>query len=214
MILDLIVAEERAIGEQVGIALQFGRRLLRIPVVAGGLALLAFGYFISVRAPETRWSGGGGQGVNIVHVAEESLARAREGTIRPAIVTDEPQEIGKFFRQHGAHFASAGILPLRGEWYGAALTEHNGIQLAHLVCKVGDDLMYVFEVREGDVGRDADFHLPVGVTDGIGRRGWFSDRGLGGNSVVFWRENEALCAAASTMKPQELLAVLALREGR
>jgi hypothetical protein len=213
-ILAVIEAEERVAANRLRAARQRTRLLVRTPLVLVGIGMLTFWYAAAVRGPQLIQQREERVEENIIRVAEDNLARVRVGILRPAVVTGEPRDIQEYFRRHGAEFASAIIPPAKGQWYGAVLTEHRGIPMAHLVCKMGEHLMYVFEVQERDVQRDADLRLPTGAIEGIARMGWFSDKGLGGNAVVFWREDQILCAAASTMKPQDMIAVLSAREGR
>jgi anti-sigma factor RsiW len=209
-ILGALIAEEEADARRGQIVFRLWGGEYRLPVAAG--AILAAAAMIAVvlgihrmgRHPESR-------DLNIVQMAEENLAKIRTGALKPTVMTAEPQEIRRYFQQRGAGFASAIDPPQQGEWYGGILTEHDGIPMAHLVCKLGGELLYVFEVREEDVRRDEHLRLPIGVADGIARNGWFSESG-DGEEVVFWRENETLCAAASTMRRQDLLSLLAARE--
>ena len=146
--------------------------------------------------------------IEITHIAAENFQRIRSGELRPAVVSLDPEEIARYFRTHGAAFASSVLPPHRCDWYGAILTMHDGIPLAHVVCHLGDHLLYVFEIQEEALGTETDLHLARRAQERIAQNGWYAE-GEGVRRAVVWRDDRTLCAATSTMRPQEMMALLA-----
>jgi hypothetical protein len=94
------------------------------------------------------------------------------------------------------------------DWYGASSSDYNGVKLAHVVYKIGDELMYVYQVSEQDVEKGSLLQLPLAARTALAETNWYTDPDHPECNVVLWRDNGTLCAAVSTMKKDRILALL------
>ncbi len=198
----------RAVRESLGILL---RALIGRPVLYSGLATAVFLAFIGFQPAMVQHAPYRPVAMNVVREAAVNLELFRTGQIKPAVVASRPDSLCGYLHTLGAPLASC-VKSFRGwDWYGGSVTEHEGIKLTHLVCRVGSDYIYIFGVREDEMERDGDFALSPSAWRGLATAGWYATPDSVRCPVVMWKENNTLCAAASTMKKADLLHYLASR---
>jgi hypothetical protein len=94
------------------------------------------------------------------------------------------------------------------EWYGAISSDYGGIKLAHVVYKVDEYTMYVYQVEQDAIKEGSPLQLPAAARASLEKSGWYTDPEHPDHNVVLWTTNGTLCAAVSSLKKDRLLALL------
>jgi hypothetical protein len=178
--------------------------------VAAVVALAAF--LIVPREPSTEALTRHTAENDILHQASENFLMIRDGKITPSITTSSPEQASGYLTAQHVPF-TPGVRPFSScASYGASAGEYHGVTLAHVVYKIGDELLYVYQVGKNDALNDAgELTLPVAAREALESSGWYTDPQHTECSLVLWEENGTLCAAASTMPKEKMLALLASR---
>ncbi len=179
-----------------------------LPAFAGGIAIIAI--TLVVTSPE--WFSRGGTPPNdIIAQSLQNFALIQSGELKPSIISCSPEGVIGYFDQNGVKFV-VNVIPMENcDWYGAMLSEYAGGKLAHVVYKVDDHMMYVFQAKKEDILRGSLFALPATARTALAQTGWWVDPEGRDQSLVMWTMNGTLCAAVSSMKKERLLALLTTR---
>ena len=188
----------------------FARRAL-VPALAGGLAVAVFVLFLSIPRDSSSDLTAHTASNDIINQSFKNLALVRSGQLKPALVSSSPESILGYFRRSNIKFAVDVVKLPNCEWYGAAASEYGGVNLAHVVYKIGDDWMYVCQVCNDSVRNGSKLSLPPAARTALAQSGWYTDPDHPECNVVVWRVGETLCAAVSTMKKEKLFALLTAR---
>jgi len=181
------------------------------PAIATGIASIALVlYFILPRG--THGLSVAGLAPNdIIRQTHENFMLIRKGELTPAMVSCERDLVVGFFEKNNTRFAVA-VPQMEGcDWYGATTNEFGDALTAHVVYKLGNDYLYLFQVEKTKVGAQATLSLPESVLASLRETGWYTDIDHAECSIILWSLNGTLCAAASTMSKERMLALLSYR---
>lgn len=180
-----------------------GSRVLTPALTAVAVIAMLF-FFLSSPANESFHPGEN----DIIRQSLENFALIQAGELRPNMVACYPEVVVGYFEEQNLNFAVSVIADDSCEWYGAIASTYNGVNLAHVVYKRQDDLLYVYEVRKGEALQGSILSLPESARKSLQETGWYTDPDHEGCNVVLWTVNETLCAAVSTMNKDRMLAFL------
>lgn len=145
---------------------------------------------------------------DIINQSIVNFALVRSGEIKPSMISCYPEGVIGFFERNGLRFA-VNVKNIEScEWYGASSSEYNGVKLAHVVYKIGNDIMYVLQVSENDVQQGSLLQIPAAAREALAETNWYTDPEHPDCNVMLWRDQGTLCAAVSTMKKDRILALL------
>jgi hypothetical protein len=145
---------------------------------------------------------------DIINQSIVNFALVRSGELKPSMISCYPEGVIGFFEKNGLRFA-VHVKNIEGcEWYGASSSEYNGIKVAHVVYKIGDELTYVYQVSEDEVEAGSLLQIPAAAKKALAETNWYTDPDHPDCNVVLWKEHGTLCAAVSTMNKNRLLALL------
>jgi len=149
---------------------------------------------------------------DVINQATANFALFRDGKVKTALTSCSPEQIHAYMNAQHVPFL-VDIRPMEEcDGYSAIVNECEGVAVAHVVYKIGNELLYVYQVKtEEAIGLQAHFTLPQAARESIEETGWYTDPQHPDCNVVMWEEGGTLCAAASTMKKERMLAVLASR---
>lgn len=185
----------------------FQKRFL-VPSLATGAAALAFVFYLLFPPSSAHISVAGLAPNDIIRQTHENFELIRQGKLKPSIVSRYPELVVGFFERKDIRFAVF-VPPLEGcDWYGALSNEYNDVKLAHVVYQIGSDFVYLYQVDKKDVFENSKLSLPDRAIAAINQTGWFTDIVHEDCTIVVWVINGTLCAAASTLKKERLLALL------
>lgn len=187
----------------------FGR--VPAPVIGFGLAAILIAFMLFPIGPNDDLIRHA-EANDVITQATEHFQRIRDGKVTPAITSCSPEQVGAYFEAQHMPF-HVNLRPIeRCDGYSAVVNEVDGVRLAHVVYKLGDDLLYVYQVqREEAFGEKAHLTMPPAAREALERTGWYTDPQHPDCNVVMWEDNGTLCAAASTMQKEKMMAILASR---
>ncbi len=145
---------------------------------------------------------------DIINQTLNNFSLVQSGQLKPSMIACYSDVIVGYFRRQNVEFAVSIVSDDSCDWYGAVANTYDGVNLAHIVYKRGDDLLYVYEVKKTDALEGSVLSLPAPARESLTRTGWYTDPQHKECNVVLWTVNETLCAAVSTMKKDRLLAFL------
>lgn len=182
------------------------------PAFVGGLAVVIVSFLLVPRGASTDDLVRHVAENDVLHQASETLQRVREGRLVPAMTTSSPEQAVGFLTAHHVPFVPSVRALTRCQSYSVIIDEYQGVPLAHVVYSIGNDLVSVTECRMQDaVDGRAVLTIPSAAREALASSGWYSDPQHTECSLVAWDENGTLCAAASTMPKEKMLALLASR---
>lgn len=211
-VLTALDAERKAAGDDpVGL---WSRIFERVPIPVLGLAVaVAVAAFLLVSRESSMELMARHTAENdVLHQASENFLMIRQGKISPAITTTSPEQIFGYLNARHVPF-TPDVRPMdRCQAYSATVTEYHGIQLAHVIYKIDDELLYVYQVNIEEAMRGrAGLTMPGAARKAIESSGWYTDPQHPDCCLVLWEENGTLCAATSTMPKEKMLVLLASR---
>jgi hypothetical protein len=179
----------------------------RVRAIAVGLAGISIVIMLSFPPWRAETPGVNVASANLIQQSILNFARIQSGDLEPTMKTCQPEGVLGFFEQRNVNFL-VNVMPIENcEWYGAIVSEHEGIKLAHVVYKFNGHMMYVYQVGKDDVLNSP--MLPATAQKALLESGWYVEPDDAGRNVVLWMANGTLCAAVSSMPKDRLLALLA-----
>lgn len=202
--------EQREPGQESWLASLFPLRVV-VPALAGGIVATLFFLMVSTRVDPSYQMTAHSSANDIIHQSFADFALLQAGTMLPAMVTTVPESLGDLFRKSNLQF-SVHVPKLRDpDWCGGTASECSGVKRAHLLYKMGSELVYVVELSDDDALHGTQVSLPLAAKRALSQSGWYTDRGHPDCNVVLWKTDQAVCVAVSTMKKEQLLALFSAR---
>jgi len=179
-----------------------------VPAFAGGVIAIAFFLMVSARTDSSYQMTAHTAPNDLIHLSFENFALLKSGKLQPDMVTSAPENVGAMFAHSNLEFG-VHIPRLKNcSWCGGSASECSGVKQAHLVFKIGNEIVYVFEVSDADALYGTRVSLPPAAKRALTQSGWYTDPDHPDCDVVLWKTDQAVCVAVSTMKKSQLLAML------
>jgi hypothetical protein len=187
----------------------FGR--VPAPAIGIGFALLLIAFLLIPSGPNDDLIRHAAAN-DVINQAASNFILIRDGKVKPGLTTCSPEQVHAYLNAHHVPF-QVSVRPMEEcDGYSAIVNEYDGVCLAHIVYKLGDEMLYVYQVsKEEAFGTRAHLTVPRAARDAIEQTGWYTDPQHPDCNVVVWEEGGTLCAAASTMKKERMLTMLANR---
>ena len=122
-----------------------GRRLF--PSLVTALVVVALIYYFVPPEPSPSHLAVHTASNDIIFQSLQNFSSLREGRLKPKSVACDPTVIKSYFQKNGLQFAADTKVIDDCDWYGALHSEFEGVQLAHVMYQMGDDMTYVYEVK-------------------------------------------------------------------
>ena len=145
---------------------------------------------------------------DIINQSIVNFALIRSGEMKPTVVSVYPEGVAGYFERNNTRFVVNVKYLENCDWYGALSSDYDGVKLAHIVYKMGDDLVYVYQVNENQLQPGSLLQLPPAAQKSLAETAWYTDPDHPGCNVVMWKTNGVVSTAVSTMKKDRLLALL------
>ena len=182
-----------------------------LPVVAGSLAVAVFLMFLGMPRKVDDQLSVHTASNDVMNQAFKNFALIRSGELKPSLVSCFPDSVHDYFHKSSIKF-TVNILPMPDcQWYGAISSEYGGVPLAHVVYKLENDIVYVYQVSFSEAIGGSRLALPPAAEAALKQSGWYTDPHHPYCNVVLWTVNGTLCSAVSTMKKEKLLAMVTAR---
>jgi hypothetical protein len=197
--------------ESIGRARGWLERLLSpgvfIPTLAGGVVFAAFILLLTLPNESSYDMSAHNAANDVINLTFKNFALIRSGQFKPALVACSPESIADFLERSNLKFAVS-VLKVPCDSYSATWSEYEGVKVAHVLYKIGGEMLYVYQVRQDEALKGPTFSLPPAARIALAKSGWYTDPNHPNCNVVVWTVNGTLCVASSTMKKDALLAVL------
>ncbi len=144
---------------------------------------------------------------DVIFQSLQNFARLQKGELTPTMVTNKAEEVHQYLDKSGMDFAIVQPMDCCRS-YGAMTSEYNGIKLAQVVYTMSDDVMYVYQVKKNLVFNGSTLIIPPAARTALQKTGWYTDPRHPHCNVILWVADQTLCAAVSSMKKDEMLALL------
>lgn len=144
--------------------------------------------------------------VNYREQSVRNFVAIKEGKIAFHKETGSYTELEKFFHEHGVDYD---LIPpeFPAQLLGGVISGHNGHNMAHLVFKHGNDLIYMFQAP-----RDAFVSHTVDVEDTVlhivDHGAWYWEKFSGSGTLAIWEKGTTLCAIVADLTPDSLQTLL------
>lgn len=178
-----------------------------IPTLAGGVVFAAFILLLTLRNESPYDMSAHTAPNDVINLTFKNFALIRSGQFEPALVTCSPESIADFFERNKVDFAVS-VLKVPCDSYSAIWSEYEGVKVAHVLYKIGGEMLYVYQISQDEALEGPKFSLPPAAKIALAKSGWYTDPNHPNCNVVVWTVNGTLCVASSTMKKDKLLAVL------
>lgn len=180
-----------------------------VPALGAGFAVVLIAFLLIPTGPDDGLIRHAAAN-DVINQAASNFVLIRDGKVKPALTSCSPDQIHAYLNAQHVPF-QVSIRPIETcDGYSVIVNEYDGVPLAHVVYKLGDDLLYVYQVRRAEtMGTSAHLSMPQAAYESLERTGWYTDPDHPDCNVVMWQEGGTLCAAASTMKKERMMAVLA-----
>ncbi len=182
------------------------RRL--IPALVGSIAIAVFLIFFSQPSETPLLESDAHTASNdVIFQSLQNFAMLEKGELKPARIATRADVVHQYLDSSGMDFAV--IHPMDCcKSYGVATSVYAGIRLAHVVYTLDGDVMYVYQVRKAHVQEGSALVMPPAARTSLQKTGWYTDPHHPNCNVVLWTTDQTLCVAVSSMKKDEMLALL------
>jgi hypothetical protein len=144
---------------------------------------------------------------DVIFQSLQNFEKLQKGELTPAVHASRAEEVHQYLDDSGMDFAF--VQPLDCcKSYGALTSEYDGIKLAQVVYTMGRDVMYVYQVKKEKVFDGSTLIIPPAARTALEKTGWYTDPRHPNCNVILWIKDQTLCAAVSSMKKDEMLAIL------
>ena len=182
-----------------------------VPALAGGIVALVFFLIVSSQSDQSYEMTAHTASNDIIHLSFENFALVKAGTMQPEMIKFVPESVDDFFRNSNLQFGVHVPKFHDCDWCGGSASESGGVKQAHLVYRMGNELIYVCEMSDDDALYGTQVSLPLAAKRALAQSGWYTDPDHPDCNVILWKTDEAVCVAVSTMKKGQLLALLTMQ---
>lgn len=188
----------------------FPRRVV-LPALSGGVAALFFFSLVTTKIDPSYPMTAHTASNDIINQSFKNFSLVKSGKLEPNLVSSVPESVGEYFQRSNLQFGVQMPLIRDCDWCAGSATEGNGVKQAHLIYKIGKEIVYVFEVSDDDALYGTQITLPPAAKHALVQSGWYTDPDHPDCNVVLWKTDEAVCVAVSTMGKGRLLSLLTTR---
>jgi len=141
---------------------------------------------------------------DIVNQTYNNFGEVLKGSIVPAIASEDPSAVKAFvgceagFDVHVPRLKHCRLV-------GGLHTCYNNDNVAHVIYRHKENVIYVYQVRLQAVLDGHNLHVSRQVKDDIDRTGWYFEKQCPGCSLMLWRSDSTLCCAIADMEKSQLL---------
>ncbi len=145
---------------------------------------------------------------NVVHQIYNNFDAVLNGSIRPEIVTDDPQKIVAFFRPMVDFDVKVPTMH-SFKLVGAMCSQYDGKCIAQLVYRGSKDIVYLCEVRMClGPQNESGFQVPPEAFAQLQGSKWYFENHAPDCSLAMWMVDSTLCCAVADINKDVLFASL------
>ncbi len=144
---------------------------------------------------------------NVIYQAISYYPAIVSGDMKPEMLTISSTEIKSFFRDKVDFEVK--VLDIQNcDMMGSMISEPNGEKVAHVIYRLGPNILYLYQVNFDDVLAGKRLSLPEKAKAELNRTGWYVEEHMPDCNVIIWKTGQTLCLAVAKMEKNDLLALL------
>lgn len=148
---------------------------------------------------------------NICSQAYTSFHAYENGDLKPQMLTSNQEELSSFFAENGVKY-TVHYPKIDAELIGGVVSQEKGTKFAHFIYKVGENIIYAYEVPQGLVDNQT-LSVNPRAMEIVNKADWYWEQENGAsNTMVLWRLGPNLCVMVSDLRTEQLSALLHVKE--
>jgi hypothetical protein len=148
---------------------------------------------------------------NICSQAYASFHDYEKGALNLQYNSSNQEELSMFFAQNGVKYP-VHYPKIDAELIGGVVSQEKGTKFAHFIYKVGDHIIYAYEVPEGLVDNQT-LSVNPRAMEIVNTADWYWEKENGAsNTMVLWKLGPNLCVMVSDLRAEQLSALLHVKE--
>lgn len=208
-----IVAQLPSSTEQAGDSRPFHWRAWRWkPALAAGvLAVVILLLFISLPV-NIRHTHTSPNDNNIIHQSFNNYDAILAGTLKPEVSSSNPAEVKTYFAERVKYHVRVPKAIDKCRLIGGMISDYKGKQVAHVVYKYDEQVVYLNQVPMSEVLEDRTLTIPDDAREQLKRTGWYVLSDHPNCSLVMWVVDSTLCTAVADIDKDQLITYLTYPE--
>lgn len=143
-------------------------------------------------------------------LAENNFQNVLSGKFKPQITASGTSDVAEFLhRNTGYEIAVPSVR--NAEWIGGSVSIYNGMKIAHLVYKMGEQYIYIYSFPKEFVQADK-LSLPSACKDKVHNKKWFWGVDSNGDTQAVWCADGHIYIATTNLRRQDLMGYLQPKE--
>jgi len=156
---------------------------------------------------------------SVVHVGQNNICLQaysafhayEDGKMSLQKFSNDQQTLSTFFADNGVNYP-VHFPKIDAELVGGIVSQEKGTKFAQFIYKVGDHLIYAYEVPEGLVDNQT-LSVNPRAMEIVKKADWYWEQENGAsNTMVLWRLGNNLCVMVSDLKTEQLSALIHVEE--
>ncbi len=143
-------------------------------------------------------------------LAENNFQDVLSGKFKPQITAIGTTDVQQFIERNTGYDIS--VPDVRSaEWIGGSVSTFNGVKIAHLVYKLGDQYIYIYSFPK-DYIKANKLILPSNCKDDMHNKKWFWGMDSNGDTQAVWCSGDHVYIATTNLGKSDLLSYLQQKE--
>jgi len=148
---------------------------------------------------------------NICTQAYSSYHAYESGVLQPQMLTSSQDRLSQFFAEHGVTYP-VHYPKIDAELIGGVVSQEKGTKFAHFIYKVGEHIIYAYEVPQGLVDNQT-LSVNPRAMEIVNKADWYWEQENGAsNTMVLWKLGPNLCVMVSDLRTEQLSALIHVKE--
>ena len=148
---------------------------------------------------------------NICSQAYASFHEYEKGALNLQYNSSNQEELSMFFAQNGVKYP-VHYPKIDAELIGGVVSQEKGTKFAHFIYKVGEHIIYAYEVPQGLVDNQT-LSVHPRAMEIVNTADWYWEQENGAsNTMVLWKLGPNLCVMVSDLRTEQLSALLHVKE--
>ncbi len=157
--------------------------------------------------------------LQVVHTGENNICTQAystfhayaDGTLQLQKLSSSQEELSRFFAKNGVQYP-VHYPKIDAELIGGVVSQEKGTKFAHFIYKVGDHIIYAYEVPEGMVDNQT-LSVNPRAMEIVNKADWYWEKENGtSNTMVLWKVGPNLCVMVTDLRTEQLSALLHVEE--
>jgi anti-sigma factor RsiW len=148
---------------------------------------------------------------NICSQAYSTFHAYANGSLELQKISSSQEELSAFFAENGVTYPIH-YPKIDADLIGGVVSQEKGTKFAHFIYKVGDHIIYAYEVPQGMVANQT-LSINPRAMEIVNKADWYWEQENGAsNTMVLWKLGPNLCVMVSDLRTEQLSALLHVEE--